>query len=403
MIEARCEGAMRCMTPRQKCLNLMASGATRIQILYGSWDSAIHTKYRILLHSSSMREPRYLLSRVVFCLQKKHRSPRRTSQLEREGKAIDLHIPWCFLRWGRGGGAHTECHSTPPARTPQFLKTFTSRSTMQVSTMILPQVSAQFGIIARLLVYPAFPVLISKNGPLGAHYSVVQLDKAAVGPTPKLDKRFARHYRYGPPPEFPLDSPHSGQTRWTIFQDGLNWEPVGQRSKHADVKERRRRTLPATIKEMVFHEHIKSPGFGRPPIHAGLHPESIRGPARRYSTSDRGASPSPIRFSPDGFKHSLSLFSKFFSSFPHGSGNNGALTLSGAPFQRVIPPDLVSRSEQMCPQPNGFGRSLRSNTLWFTGICNSHQVSHFATFFIDARAEEFGYTKQVSLGCGFAG
>ncbi|KAI7987647.1 hypothetical protein LOK49_LG13G00029 [Camellia lanceoleosa] len=42
---------------------------------------------------------------------------------------------------------------------------------------------------------------------------------------------------------------------------------------------------------------------------------------------------------------------------------------------------------QTCPQPNGFGRNLRSKTRWFAGFCNSHQVSHFATFFIDARAE----------------
>ncbi|CAB4310144.1 unnamed protein product [Prunus armeniaca] len=42
---------------------------------------------------------------------------------------------------------------------------------------------------------------------------------------------------------------------------------------------------------------------------------------------------------------------------------------------------------QACPRPNGFGRNLRSKTRWFTGFCNSHQVSHFATFFIDARAE----------------
>ena len=42
---------------------------------------------------------------------------------------------------------------------------------------------------------------------------------------------------------------------------------------------------------------------------------------------------------------------------------------------------------QTCPQPSGFGRNLRSKTRWFTGFCNSHQVSHFATFFIDARAE----------------
>lgn len=42
---------------------------------------------------------------------------------------------------------------------------------------------------------------------------------------------------------------------------------------------------------------------------------------------------------------------------------------------------------QACPRPKGFGRNLRSKTRWFTGFCNSHQVSHFATFFIDARAE----------------
>lgn len=39
------------------------------------------------------------------------------------------------------------------------------------------------------------------------------------------------------------------------------------------------------------------------------------------------------------------------------------------------------------PSADGFGRNLRSKTRWFTGFCNSHQVSHFATFFIDARAE----------------
>ncbi|PHT26115.1 Protein TAR1 [Capsicum baccatum] len=56
-----------------------------------------------------------------------------------------------------------------------------------------------------------------------------------------------------------------------------------------------------------------------PPIHAGPRPESIGGPARRRSTSDRGASPAPILFPPDNFKHSLTLFSKSFSSFPRGT------------------------------------------------------------------------------------
>ncbi|PHT25503.1 hypothetical protein CQW23_34871 [Capsicum baccatum] len=42
---------------------------------------------------------------------------------------------------------------------------------------------------------------------------------------------------------------------------------------------------------------------------------------------------------------------------------------------------------QTCPRPNGFGRNLHSKTRWFTGFYNSYQVSHFATFFIDARVE----------------
>ncbi|CAG7862881.1 unnamed protein product [Brassica rapa] len=42
---------------------------------------------------------------------------------------------------------------------------------------------------------------------------------------------------------------------------------------------------------------------------------------------------------------------------------------------------------ETCPRPEGLGRNLQSKTRWFMGFCNSHQVSHFATFFIDARAE----------------
>lgn len=43
--------------------------------------------------------------------------------------------------------------------------------------------------------------------------------------------------------------------------------------------------------------------------------------------------------------------------------------------------------KQTCPQPNGLERNLHSKTRWFTGFCNSHQVSHFTTFFIDTRAK----------------
>ncbi|KAK0594716.1 hypothetical protein LWI29_027671 [Acer saccharum] len=49
-----------------RALGLTAWGATCVQRLDGSRDSAIHTKYRISLRSSSMREPRYPLPRVVL-------------------------------------------------------------------------------------------------------------------------------------------------------------------------------------------------------------------------------------------------------------------------------------------------------------------------------------------------
>ncbi|KAL2453877.1 Protein TAR1 [Abeliophyllum distichum] len=57
------------------------------------------------------------------------------------------------------------------------------------------------------------------------------------------------------------------------------------------------------------------------------------------------------------------------------------------PFGRRWRATRCVTPRQTCPQHNGFGRNLRSKTRWFTGFCNSHQVSHFAAFFIDARAE----------------
>ena len=46
-----------------------ASGAICVQRFDGSRNSAIHTTYRISLRSSSIREPRYPLLRVVFGLE----------------------------------------------------------------------------------------------------------------------------------------------------------------------------------------------------------------------------------------------------------------------------------------------------------------------------------------------
>ncbi|PHT25641.1 hypothetical protein CQW23_34735 [Capsicum baccatum] len=85
----------------------------------------------------------------------------------------------------------------------------------------------------------------------------------------------------------PIDS-HTCQTPWSVFEDGSNGEPTGQHPERADAEVRQRSGLPAIIEEMAFHERIKSPGFGRPLIHAGPCLESIGGPAHRRSTSFSG-------------------------------------------------------------------------------------------------------------------
>lgn len=64
---------------------------------------------------------------------------------------------------------------------------------------------------------------------------------------------------------------------------------------------------------------IDSPGFGRRRDPHWSAPRADRRTGASRSASDRGASPAPIRFPPDNFKHSLTLFSKSFSSFPRGT------------------------------------------------------------------------------------
>lgn len=68
-----------------------------------------------------------------------------------------------------------------------------------------------------------------------------------------------------------------------------------------------------------FHGRIEGPGLGRHCNPRRSTPRADRRTGSRRSTSDRGASPAPIRFPPDNFKHSLTLFSKSFSSFPRGT------------------------------------------------------------------------------------
>lgn len=61
------------------------------------------------------------------------------------------------------------------------------------------------------------------------------------------------------------------------------------------------------------------PGLGRRRGRQQSTPRAERRTSRGRSAYGRGASPAPIRFPPGNFKHSLTLFSKSFSSFPRGT------------------------------------------------------------------------------------
>ena len=65
--------------------------------------------------------------------------------------------------------------------------------------------------------------------------------------------------------------------------------------------------------------HLRPPGFGRRRSRQQSTTRAERRTSKSRSAYGRGASPAPIRFPPGNFKHSLTLFSKSFSSFPRGT------------------------------------------------------------------------------------
>ncbi|KAI3491299.1 hypothetical protein L1887_44360 [Cichorium endivia] len=126
------------------------------------------------------------------------------------------------------------------------------------------------------------------------------------------------------------------------FKTGRMGCPQAGAGEHAGISPRRPvlpTTIDATASPRAYRQLGLWPAHQSAPVHR---PESIGGPGPyRRSTSDGTHRRPPFRFPPDNFKHSLTLFSKSFSSFPRGtaprgatgSGHDGALTLSGAPFQ----------------------------------------------------------------------
>lgn len=153
-----------------------------------------------------------------------------------------------------------------------------------------------------------------------------------------------------------------------MLQDGSNGEPAGQHRERADAEARQWRALSLHDRDDGVSTSISTTrALAAAPIRTGPRPEPIGGPFRQRSTSDRGASPAPIRFPPDNFKHSLTLFSKSFSSFPRGtcllSVSRPYLALDGIyrPIRAAFPNNPTRRQRLVVrqgPSTTGLSPSL---------------------------------------------
>ncbi|KAK8666655.1 hypothetical protein V6N13_006807 [Hibiscus sabdariffa] len=178
-------------------------------------------------------------------------------------------------------------------------------------------------------------VLLTKNGPLGALDFVARLNEAAA-------------------PSYLFKTP------WSVFQDGPDGEPAGRRPEHAGAEARRDGAcwVPRSRRRRL-HGRIEGPGLGRHHDPRRSTPRADRRTGSRRSTSDRGASPAPIRFPPDNFKHSLTLFPKSFSSFPRGtcslSVSRPYLALDGIyrPIRAAFPNNPTRRQRLVVRQGPG--------------------------------------------------
>ncbi|CAF2043528.1 unnamed protein product, partial [Brassica napus] len=143
----------------------------------------------------------------------------------------------------------------------------------------------------------------------------------SFAPIPKSDERFATQYRCGPPPEFPLASPRSGIVHHLSGPDRhAHTRTLLRRSRSvgcAPVRDPANQ-LPCALRRRLRGRN-KSPGLGHHLYLCRSTPRIDRRTGLLHSASDQDASPAPIRFPPDNFKHSLTVFSKSFSSLPRGT------------------------------------------------------------------------------------
>ncbi|KAK7298586.1 hypothetical protein VNO77_46563 [Canavalia gladiata] len=324
--------------------------------------------------------------------------------------ALPAAGPYLRLSRFQGGQAICTDDRSAQARASGFAATVAPSYSSRPGPCPDGQVSAQLGTVTQLPVHPASPVLLTKNGPLGALDSVAWLNRAAMpsylfknspagssypegnfGGNQLLDGSISLSPLYpsqtndlhvcshsnpsqkirvgrrcnpqGDPTNqlpyalrvySPVDS-HTCQTPWSVFQDGPNGEPTG-----------------------LGHHRNPHRSISRVDWRTGSH----------RSTSDRDTSPAPIRFPPDNFKHSLTLFSKSFSSFPRGTCSlsvsrqylalDGIYRPIGAAFpnnptrrQRLVVrqgPGTTGLSPSLAPPSRGLGPGPPLRTLLQTTI-----------------------------------
>ncbi|KAL2319205.1 hypothetical protein Fmac_028174 [Flemingia macrophylla] len=203
-------------------------------------------------------------------------------------KFFKVHLNICY---------HQDCTNertderSARARAPGFAAT----AAPSYSSGPGPCPDGRLGTVTQLPVHPASPVLLTKNGPLGALDSVARLNKAAApsylfknspagssypegnfGGNQLLDGSISLYTplypsrrtictsgRCGPPPSF-LGFARSGIVHHLSGQvcDGPNGEPTGRCERAAAERAPRARALPSTIVTMTSPQAFQQPGLG---------------------------------------------------------------------------------------------------------------------------------------------
>ncbi|KAG9438690.1 hypothetical protein H6P81_021379 [Aristolochia fimbriata] len=178
---------------------------------------------------------------------------------------------------------------------------------------------------------------------------------------------------------------------------GARWPTPRARRCREGTSVRSRATL-LGHRDDVSAGGIIRPGLGRPRDPRRSTPRVERRTGSRRPAYDRGASPAPIRFPPDNFKHSLTLFSKSFSSFPRGtcslSVSRRYLALDGIyrPIWAAFPNNPTRRQRlavRQGPGTTGLSPSLAPHSMGLAP--GPSQRTLLQTTIRTAKAARFSY------------